>query len=513
MGTAWALPVLAALVPLAARSERLRQLMPLAAVSALLLGVLNAGALVWLAPALGACLFLVVREHGLRGAVRPTAAFIGFLVAFALPTIVTAPAFLTSNIVSFDPIANLGAPLDPIQLAGIWPVGDFRADPELGAATKVLILVAVIAAAAAVVWMLRRQVWALPIYVRRRRRQRGGARIWSTPWIEGKAFATAAPAIPFAAVVAAGLLLARGRVVEGAVLGAVVAGAVVWSNVLQYHDVWLGPREQLAELSDIGERFAGDGPALQTEYQPYGVRHFLRKLDAEGASELRVRPVLLRDGRQLDKGAVRESSTSSPTPTSASTGRWCSAARRPRAAPRPTTSSRGAATGTTCGSVPRPSPLPWPSTYRSATVSSRAPSPTARKWSGWRRSPARVGGLPPSFVHLCVSRERGPRHRPRRDRGSHRLGAPAAAATASGSAAPSVTGSRRAWTVACVGRPSPPAQQRRRLHAARRGRARRRHAHGDAALLGPRPPSGLRAARRSASGRSCSRRRRLRTRR
>jgi hypothetical protein len=58
----------------------------------------------------------------------------------------------------------------------------------------------------------------------------------------------------------------------------------------------------LAELSDIGERFAGDGPALQTEYQPYGVRHFLRKLDAEGASELRVRPVLLRDGRQLDKG-------------------------------------------------------------------------------------------------------------------------------------------------------------------------------------------------------------------
>ena len=302
MGTAWALPVLAALVPLAARSDRLRQLMPLAAVSALLLGVLNAGALVWLAPALGACLVLVVREHGLRGAVRPTAAFVGFLVAFGLPTLVTAPAFLTSNIVSFDPIANLGAPLSPIQLAGIWPVGDFRADPELGAATKVLILVAVIAAAAAVVWMLRRQIWGLPIYVLGAVASAAVLAIWSTPWIEGKAFATAAPAIPFAAVVAAGLLLARGRVVEGAVLGAVVTGAVLWSNVLQYHDVWLGPREQLAELSEIGERFAGDGPALQTEYQPYGVRHFLRKLDAEGASELRVRPVLLRDGRQLDKG-------------------------------------------------------------------------------------------------------------------------------------------------------------------------------------------------------------------
>ena len=34
---------------------------------------------------------------------------------------------------------------------------------------------------------------------------------------------------------------------------------------------------------------AGDGPALETDYDPYGARHFLRKLDAEGASELRVK--------------------------------------------------------------------------------------------------------------------------------------------------------------------------------------------------------------------------------
>jgi hypothetical protein len=38
-----------------------------------------------------------------------------------------------------------------------------------------------------------------------------------------------------------------------------------------------------------------------TEYQPYGVRHFLRNLDAEGASELRVRPVTLRSGGVLGK--------------------------------------------------------------------------------------------------------------------------------------------------------------------------------------------------------------------
>lgn len=39
-----------------------------------------------------------------------------------------------------------------------------------------------------------------------------------------------------------------------------------------------------------------------TEYEPYGVRHFLRDADPEGASELRRRPVPLRDGSSLDKG-------------------------------------------------------------------------------------------------------------------------------------------------------------------------------------------------------------------
>ena len=43
-----------------------------------------------------------------------------------------------------------------------------------------------------------------------------------------------------------------------------------------------------------------------TEYEPYGVRHFLREGDPEGASELRRRPVLLRSGRQLEKLEVAD---------------------------------------------------------------------------------------------------------------------------------------------------------------------------------------------------------------
>ena len=81
---------------------------------------------------------------------------------------------------------------------------------------------------------------------------------------------------------------------------------MLWSNVLQYHHVWLAPRDQLHELEVIGKQFAGTSPALMTTYEPYGVRHFLRKLDPEGASELRRRFDYLRNGKTLDKGEAAD---------------------------------------------------------------------------------------------------------------------------------------------------------------------------------------------------------------
>ncbi len=50
-------------------------------------------------------------------------------------------------------------------------------------------------------------------------------------------------------------------------LAAAIAVGVLWSNVLAYHEVWLAPRGQLAELETIGEQFAGQGPALMTDYR------------------------------------------------------------------------------------------------------------------------------------------------------------------------------------------------------------------------------------------------------
>ena len=76
----------------------------------------------------------------------------------------------------------------------------------------------------------------------------------------------------------------------------------MWSNVLAYHDVSLAPRTQFAELAQIGERIAGQGPTLMTEYQPYGARHFLREAAPEAAAELREREDPLISGELLGKG-------------------------------------------------------------------------------------------------------------------------------------------------------------------------------------------------------------------
>ena len=93
--------------------------------------------------------------------------------------------------------------------------------------------------------------------------------------------------------------LAGGAIVLAA--GAIAAG-VVWSNVLAYHDANLAPRPQFAELAQIGERIAAQGPTLMTEYQPYGARHFLREAAPEAAAELREREDPLISGELLGKG-------------------------------------------------------------------------------------------------------------------------------------------------------------------------------------------------------------------
>ena len=251
--------------------------------------------------------------------------------------------------------------------------------------------------------------------------------------------------MPFAAVLGAGWLAGRGRRRSRSAAVAVVAGGVVWSNALAYRDVSLAPHDQLAELEEIGERVAGEGPTLMTEYEPYGARHFLRDGDPEGVSELRRHVIPFVDGnrgregrlgrhRPDRPGGARPLPHAGPAPLARpepSAGRatrliWRATTTRPG-------SDRRRARGCRSGS-------------RSATATTRSPSPTAPGSPRWPQR-ATWWPRPASARSSCRSADvvpgrlgaAGPDRAPRRpatghDRGA-RSGSAARRCTRSGSAA------------------------------------------------------------------------------
>jgi hypothetical protein len=285
-----------------------RPLMPLALLSAALIAVLSGGGGVWLAPILVVVLVVFVRLLGWAAAMIRAGAFAAATVVMCLPVIIPGGLLppTSSPLTSETALGNLYHALDGFQLFGIWPTGDFRVDPSELTTTYVLIAVVAVAALVGLALAVRARSWALVMYL-------GAAIVASltiyvigSPWVGGKALATASPAIPIVAAAGGAALFARGRHVGGGVLVAVLAVGVLWSNALAYRDVSLAPRQQLAELETIAGVVGNTGPTLMTEYQPYGVRHFLRDAAPEGASELRRRHVPLLTGHDLRKGMTAD---------------------------------------------------------------------------------------------------------------------------------------------------------------------------------------------------------------
>src|SRR5262249_20956972 len=289
-----------------------RRLLPLATALAALLGVLSVGGAIWLLVPAPAVIWLVVRRRTTAAHIAVLAATVGLL---SLPSFIDARSFLGSaSVLRLDSVlGNLVHPLNKLQVFGVWPTGDFRLSPTDVTPTRILVTTVAAAALVGAVLALRERAWAFLLYVSSAACGCALVALLGSPWVGAKAYAIASPAFVLAAAVGCTGLIVRSRVTEGTIGLIAVAGGVLWSNALAYHDVNLAPRQQLVELEQIGHRFAGEGPALMTEYQPYGVRHFLRALDAEGASELRRRPIPLRNGAVLNKGTYADLSAFQPS--------------------------------------------------------------------------------------------------------------------------------------------------------------------------------------------------------
>ena len=275
-----------------------------------LISVLTVGGLAWLAALLLPTLVVGIHLWG-RQLLPAAAAFAGITLVLSIPSLLTAADFIrhttADDVFTSDAeLGNLVEPLNKLQLFGIWPAGDFRFDPSQLTATRVLIALVVAAALLGLYFAWRQRAWGLLLYVATV--ALGCAMIINrgSPWVDAKSLATGSPAFVLAGLVAGAWLVERRRLAAGVVVLAAIAGGVLWSNERAYQQVWLAPRPLLEELQGIGDRFAGQGPTLMTEYQIYGVRHFLRDMDPEGAPELRRRQIPLVNGELLEKGTAAD---------------------------------------------------------------------------------------------------------------------------------------------------------------------------------------------------------------
>ena len=66
-----------------------------------------------------------------------------------------------------------------------------------------------------------------------------------------------------------------------ALLALALAGGVLASDLAQYHSSNLAPTARYEELASLGERFAGRGPTLFTDFDEYSM-YALRDLDVGG---------------------------------------------------------------------------------------------------------------------------------------------------------------------------------------------------------------------------------------
>jgi hypothetical protein len=304
-----------ALAPAVVRPGATRQDAALLALpAAALVGVLSAGGMIWLTPMLALLALIAWRRLGPLPAAWQALAFAVPLAVLTIPVVNSGLLPPTSSPLT-DPDAegNLRGPLNALQVLGVWPAGDFRFDPDGTVVTAVLIALTIVAVLAGVwtAWSGRRRNATLALYAVSLLACAMIVLIGS-PWAAAKALATASP-VALSLAMAGALAALRVDRFVGAALIVVVAGGVLWSGALAYGGASLAPYEQLRELEQIGEEFAGQGPALMTEYSPYGARHFLRELDGEAASELRERTVPLRDGGVVDKGYAVDTDELNPS--------------------------------------------------------------------------------------------------------------------------------------------------------------------------------------------------------
>ena len=182
-------------------------------------------------------------------------------------------------------LAQLARPLPALESAGIWLNGDYRL-PVHGDAYWIMsagIVLVLVAGAGALAVLLWRRTWGPALLLIVTLGVALAASPRTSPYGDGKLLAILAPAIVSLGMTGAFMVARRSRV-PGIVLAVAIGGLVLYSDALSYHEVRLAPTSRMDDLSDIGERYAGRGLLLQSEYEEFG-KYFMREARINAGTE------------------------------------------------------------------------------------------------------------------------------------------------------------------------------------------------------------------------------------
>jgi hypothetical protein len=208
---------------------------------------------------------------------------------------VSASLHVAQNIASTGNAGNLPAPLKWTQVFGVWLRGSYKLAPTGAslAITNVLIALTLAACALGALQLLRARRCALAGWIAL------SLLAWivlsrtATTWVDAKALVLTSPVVVLLAWGGVAALLrpiarrerraalAPARRPGAALLALALAGGVLASDAAQYHSSNLAPTARYEELASIGERFAGRGPTLFTDFDEYSM-YALRGLDVGG---------------------------------------------------------------------------------------------------------------------------------------------------------------------------------------------------------------------------------------
>jgi hypothetical protein len=259
-----------------------RAVLPFAVAGAAAWGAIGIAATPWLALfGLAALAFaapvITLARNGWRALALGAVTLAGATVLLGLPTVGPLTRTLrlatslqnTNQVAASDP-GNLLRPLRFVQTLGVWLGDSHRIDPRYPSLTYSLIGIVIVCVALGATVLLRRRAWTLLAFVAI------SFLVWElltrrgTTWTDAKVLMLLSPVALLVALIGAFSGLGKGRR-ESLLLAAVIALGVLGSDALAYHGTGLAPTERFSEQRLIGQRFAGQGPILTTDFDEYAL--------------------------------------------------------------------------------------------------------------------------------------------------------------------------------------------------------------------------------------------------